>query len=122
MSVLSVSVTQLVLFLSNSVLDIGAVLSNILAVCIAAWPAYLLNRYWVWVKRTAHSLTREIVPFWTYNLVGLAASTLLVALADRYWDGAQAVHAANLVAFGALWFGKFVFLDRVLFVTHESVS
>ncbi len=104
-------------------LGITAALSNVLAVCIAAWPAYLLNRRWVWVKRTTHSLTREIAPFWAYNLVGLALSTVLVALVARYWsDDSPAVHAANLTAFGVLWLGKFILLDRVLFAVHAEAG
>ncbi len=122
MSVVSVGVTQLVLYLGFSVAGWPAMVSNILAVCLAAVPAYLLNRKWVWLKRTTHSLTREIVPFWSYNLVGLLLSTLLVGLVDHTWDGtAVAIHAANLAAFGVLWLGKFFLLDRVLFAAPNGL-
>lgn len=115
--------TQLTLYLGFSVVGLPAAVANLVAVCVAAWPAYLLNRRWVWLKRATHSLTREVVPFWAYNFAGLASSTLLVALADRYLDGsALAVQAANLMAFGGLWLGKFLLLDRVLFAVHADVA
>ena len=47
--------------------------------------------------------------------MGLAFSTVLVAIADEIWGTTVAVVAANLTAFGLLWVGKYVFLDRVLF-------
>ncbi len=121
-SAVSVGVTQFVLYFSFSIVGWPAVISNILAVCLAAVPAYLLNRRWVWLKRTAHSLTREIVPFWSYNLAGLVLSTLLVGLVDNARGSTViAVHAANLAAFGVLWLGKFFLLDRVLFAAEHGV-
>ena len=114
-SVVSLVVTQGTLFLLNGVLDWSGVRSNIVAVCVAAIPAYLLNRRWVWGKSDRHSVRREIVPFWTYNLVGLVFSTVLVGLADDRWGTTPAVLGANLFAFGVLWIGKFVLLEKVLF-------
>ncbi len=57
----------------------------------------------------------EIVPFWTYNLLGLLFSTMLVALADAWFGTTWSVQLANLVGFGVLWVGKFLFLEKVLF-------
>ncbi len=116
----TVVVTQSVLIVAYSVLDWPAVLANVTAVCVAAGPAYYANRRWVWSRTDRHSVTREILPFWAYSFAGLGISSLLVALADRWWQSAVAVSAANLAGFGALWVGKFILLDRVLFARPPS--
>lgn len=114
-SVVSLVVTQGALYFCKGVLGWAGIPSNIVAVGIAALPAYLLNRAWVWQLSDRHSLRAEIVPFWTYNLVGLLFSTVLVGIADARWGSTFSVLAANLLAFGVLWIGKFVFLEKVLF-------
>ena len=114
-SVVALVVTQGTLFLCKGVIGWSGVASNLVAVCVAALPAYLLNRLWVWGKSGRHSWRGEILPFWTYNLIGLAFSTLLVGLADRWWGTTLSVMAANLLAFGVLWVGKFLLLEKLLF-------
>ena len=118
-SAMSVAVTQAVLVSTYSGLGWPAVAANVVAVCVAAGPAYYANRRWVWARTDRHSVTREILPFWGYNLAGLAASSALVALADAWWSSTLAVSAANLAGFGALWVGKFFLLDRVLFARSD---
>jgi putative flippase GtrA len=117
-SVISVVITQGLLVLFNGVLGWPGWIANVLAVGIAAGPAYLLNRRWVWAKFGPHSVSREVVPFWAYTFLGLLVSTVAVAIADEVWGTTLAVQMANIAAFGALWVGKFVLLDRVLF-RHE---
>jgi putative flippase GtrA len=116
----TVVVTQAVLVVAYAVLEWPAVAANVVAVCVAAGPAYYANRRWVWSRTDRHSLTGEILPFWAYSLAGLGISSLLVALADRWWQSAVAVSAANLIGFGILWAGKFILLDRVLFARPEA--
>lgn len=118
----TVVLTQGVLVLAYAVLEWPAVVANVVAVCVAAGPAYYANRRWVWSRTDRHSVTGEILPFWAYSLVGLGVSTGLVGLADMWWQSAVAVSAANLVGFGVLWAGKFVLLDRVLFARPEAPS
>jgi putative flippase GtrA len=117
-SVVSVVITQGLLVLFNGVLGWPGWVANVMAVGIAAGPAYLLNRRWVWAKFGPHSMSREVVPFWAYTFAGLLVSTALVAIADEVWGTTIAVQIANIVGFGVLWVGKFVLLDRVLF-RHE---
>lgn len=118
----TVAVTQSVLVVAYAVLEWPAVVANVVAVCVAAGPAYYANRRWVWSRTDRHSLTGEILPFWAYSLAGLGISSLLVAFADRWWQSAVAVSAANLIGFGVLWAGKFILLDRVLFARPEEPS
>lgn len=116
----TVVVTQAVLVVAYAVLEWPAVVANVVAVCVAAGPAYYANRRWVWSRTDRHSLTGEILPFWAYSLAGLGISSLAVALADRWWQSTVAVAAANLIGFGVLWAGKFILLDRVLFARPEA--
>jgi hypothetical protein len=54
--------------------------------------------------------------------MGLVLSTVVVALADRWWGTTFAVAAANLAGFLVLWVGKFLFLEKCLFRATESTA
>jgi putative flippase GtrA len=98
------------------VLDLSAVVSNIIAVTVGSIPNYLINRAWTFSKSGTHSFTREILPFWLMAVLGLALSTFSVAWADQRWDGNTiALNIANLAAFGVLWVAKYFVLERILF-------
>ncbi|MEX2658772.1 MAG: GtrA family protein, partial [Acidimicrobiales bacterium] len=112
-SVVAVAVSQSVLLTTNGVLGWSAISSNVTAVSIGAVPSYLLNRAWVWGKRGRNHFWREVVPFWALALIGLAFSTLLVAVAHRWNDATWVISLANLVAFGILWVVKYLVLDAI---------
>ncbi|MDG2262423.1 MAG: GtrA family protein [Actinomycetota bacterium] len=114
-SVVGVFITQALLILFNAGLDWAGVPANIAATSIAAIPIFLMHRTWVWGVTRSHSVGREIVPFWSYTLLGLAVSTAFVAVADSQWGSTLAVSLANLTGWVLLWFGKFVLLERFLF-------
>ena len=114
-SAVAVVVTQTCLWFGLVVAKWPAVVANVVAVSLGAIPAYLLNRSWVWGRKDSHSVRDEILPFWLYNLAGLAISSTLVTLADLWWASTALVMSANLVAFGVLWLGKFFILEKVLF-------
>ncbi len=114
-SVLGVVITQALLILFSAGFDWPGVAANIAATMLAAAPIFVMHRTWVWGVRRAHSVGREIVPFWTYTLVGLGVSTGFVAVADAQWGSTLAVSIANLAGWALLWFGKFILLERFLF-------
>ena len=115
-SVISVIVSQVTLVACHEFFGWSAAWSNITAVSLSSVPAYLLNRAWVWGKSGRSHFLKEVVPFWSMALLGLALSTWLVVLAARYWPGSTAaVSGANLAGFGLLWFGKFAVLEEILF-------
>lgn len=114
-SAVAVVVTQTCLWFGLVVIKWPAVVANVVAVSLGAIPAYLLNRSWVWGRKDSHSVRDEILPFWLYNLAGLAVSSTLVALADLWWASTALVMSANLAAFAVLWLGKFFILEKVLF-------
>lgn len=114
-SAVTLFVTQTVLLLAYGPLDIPGAPANMLAVCVGAIPSYLLNRAWVWERTGPHHLWREIIPFWTYAVLGLVVSTIVVAWADARWGTGLAASAANIGTYFFLWIAKFVFLDKLIF-------
>jgi putative flippase GtrA len=96
-------------------LDVQEVLANFLSVAISSVPAYIVNRYWVWQKKDANSLKREVVPFWGMAFLGLVLSSVFVNWAKDRTDESLLILAANLSGFGVLWVAKFFVLDKFLF-------
>lgn len=121
-SLSGVVVSQITLLTCFVVIGLSAVVSNIIAVTFGAIPNYLINRAWTFNKRGSHSVTREVIPFWSMAFLGLGLSTIAVAWVDRAYDGNPVlVSAANIGAFGVLWIAKFFVLDRVLFAPLAHV-
>ena len=127
-SVVSVIVSQIVLFLAQSFYS--ARTSNIIAVCISAVPSYYLNRKWAWGKHGKSHLMKEIVPFWSLALLGLVLSTWAADYAESNAHHLTSsdlgvrliVNLAALAAFGVLWVGKFFIFNKVLFVHKPEPS
>lgn len=111
----AIVITQILLQSFYRFTPLGAAWSNILAVGLSAIPAFLLLRRWVWGRVGNHSVAREIIPFWAYTFLGLALSTVVVAVVEEQWPSPVAVSLANLAAFGALWVTKFLLLERWMF-------
>lgn len=112
---MNVVVTQTLLQSFYRFTPIGASWANILAVGLSSLPAFVILRRWVWDKTGDCSVTREIIPFWTYSFLGLIVSTAAVAAIEARWQSAIAVSVANIACFGALWVAKFLLLDQWLF-------
>jgi putative flippase GtrA len=130
-SVISVAVSQAVLFLTFGVLQLAsAVPCNIIATAVATVPSYYLNRRWAWGKTGPSHLWKEIVPFWGLAFLGLVLSILAVDLAESeaphltssHFATAIIVNASALAAWGVIWVGKFVIFNRLLFVDHHSAG
>ena len=125
-SVISVIVSQIVLFAAQSFWS--ARTSNIVAVSVSAVPSYYLNRSWVWGKGGRSHLLKEVVPFWAMAFIGLVASTWAAGYANAHADSITSSHlfktvivmAANVGAFGVLWVGKFIIMNKVLFAHHPE--
>jgi putative flippase GtrA len=98
-------------------------LSNILAVCISAVPAYYMSRSWVWGKKGKSHFKKEVLPFWIFVVTGLILSTLLVRWATDYAHGTLTGRAedllpnlVNMAAFGILWVLRFFLFDKLFHV------
>jgi putative flippase GtrA len=123
-SVISVIVSLIVLGICHGVLDWSAFWSNIAATSVATVPSYELNRKWAWGKSGKSHLWREVVPFWVLSFVGLAFSTWWAVMAESlskhlsHLGQTAVVEAAVLLAYGVLWVGKFMIINKLLFVHH----
>ncbi len=129
-SVIAVIVNQIVLMFCFGILKWAATTSNVWAVCVSAIPSYYLNRAWAWGKRGRSHLLKEVVPFWGMALLGLALSTWAAGFAesqapkftDSHFGTTLIVMGAALGAFGILWVGKFVILNKLMFGKHHHHS
>jgi putative flippase GtrA len=121
-SVIGVTITQVMLILFIGILDRHPVWSNVTAVSICAVPVFFLNKRWVWNHDGKVSFKREVLPFWVFTLAGLLLSTGLVAVAHSISDSQLLVVASSIGGFGMLWVAKFLFLDQVMFgETQDAV-
>jgi putative flippase GtrA len=130
-SVVNVAIGQGLLVLFSAVLHFGPAVSNVLAVCLSAGPAYFLSRRWVWGKTGKSHLTKEVLPFWGFAIAGLILSTAAVWVAtrvtgivdippaDRTTLQKLVPNLANMFAFGVLWVMKFFVLDTYMFGRHH---
>jgi len=121
-SAITVPLTQLLLLMFYSAAGLPGTAANALAVSIAAVPGYLLNRSWVWQKNDSHSFSKEVLPFWVINLLGLVLSTLAVGWADNQTGNALVLVAVNIAVFGAIWVAKFSVLEQWLFAEKKAPS
>jgi putative flippase GtrA len=125
-SVISVLISQTLLGVALGVFNWSAARANVFAVGVSSVPAYYLNRAWAWGKRGRSHLMKEVVPFWAMNFLGLVLSTFFADFAeDRARGYSERVEnliimGASLGAFGLLWVGKFVILNKLMFRTHPE--
>ena len=113
-SAVNVTVGLSVLAICHGVLGWPAVGANLAAWMVGTAPAYLLSRAWVWQRSGPHRLGGEVLTVWVMALVGLALSSLAVAVIELMADSTVLVAAGNLAAYGTVWVAKYVFLDRVM--------
>ena len=118
-SVVGVVLGQSLLQFFLQIIDWSAVPSNVAATAISTGPVYLINRYWVWKKKSGNSLRREVMPFWGMSFLGLSFSTLFVFLVENRTESPLAISVANLAGFGVVWIAKFFVLDKFLFAPDQ---
>ena len=100
--------------------------ANVVATAAGTVPSFELNRAWVWRKRGKRAMGREVGVFWAMSFAGLVLSTIAVTVAVHYAERAGlstlgrtlVAQGANLVAWGSLWVGQYVILDRFMFGTR----
>jgi putative flippase GtrA len=127
-SVISVTVYEIGLFILYGLVHWGARTANVVACSVATVPSYYLNRTWAWGKSGKSHFWKEVVPFWVLAFIGLAFSTWCADFAGSWADDHVRSHpvktlvvmGAALGSFGVLWLGKFVFFNKVLFAHHPE--
>lgn len=125
----NVVVGEGVLALAFGVFDWSARSAAVLAASIAAFPAYFLARSWVWGRSGRSHLLKEVLPFWTLALLGLAVTTLAAGLGERIGADAGSrlaqtgvVMAFVLGASAVFWVVRFILLNRILFADRGDHS
>jgi putative flippase GtrA len=106
----------------HAVLEWPGVAANIASVTIGVIPNWLINRYWTWQRTGRDRMTLEAIVFWLIAIVGLILSSVFVAYADNRWGTTFAIAVAQMVGFGVLWVGRFIFLDRVLYRVARAIE
>jgi putative flippase GtrA len=99
--------------------------SAVFANLVASVPAYYLNRTWSWGKSGRSHVLKEVLPFWTMTVMGIALSIFTASEARHLSDVHHLHHlgrtvlveGANTGAFAILWVVKFLVLNR-LFRVH----
>ena len=128
-SVISVAVNQVALFALQYGFHWTAKSAAIAAAALGGIPSYYLNRRWAWGKTGRSHFLKEILPFWAIALAGLVFSTWAAdfgeSLAVDHFPSSRLIQALTvnffaLGAFGVLWVGKFIFFNKVLFVTKDE--
>ena len=114
-SVITVPLGMALFWVFLELADMRPVVANVVAVTISTIPNYILNRRWVWNKRGASNMRREIAPFWAMSFLGFLLSTVFVAIAAQFTDATLVFLAANFTAFGIVWVFKFFVLEKYLF-------
>ncbi len=104
---------QALLALANSGWGWGGGRANAFAAVVAAFPAYILSRNWVWKAQGSYSFRAEILPFWIIAMVGLVVSTLMAEAADRAFGSGLAVAAGSIVGYLVVWVLKFLVLEHL---------
>jgi putative flippase GtrA len=129
-SVVSVIVSQIVLFICTYVFRMHAFWGNVIACAVATVPSYELNRKWAWGKSGKSHLWKEVFPFWSLAFIGLAFSSWLVIVAEHYSRShhygrlthSLFINFATLFGFGVLWVVKFIIFNQLLFVHREETN
>jgi putative flippase GtrA len=123
-SVISTVISIGTLTVATLGLGMAAWIANVMAVCVATFPSYTLNRRWTWGVSGTSDFRRQVVPFWGLAFAGLLLSTAAVEITDASGLAASmptpllstaAVLAAHLSGWAMLWVVQFVVLDRLLF-------
>ncbi len=108
------------LIIVNGIIGLADMPSHLISVTLSSIPNYLVNRYWTWKQQGKNRLWGEIVPFWTMAFLGFLLSLVFVNYASDRWGTTFSLAVANMSAFGVLWLGRFLILDKVMWkVVHE---
>lgn len=121
LSLLTVPVGYGLLLGARSIWDVNAGLLNLAVGTVLTPPSFLLYRKFVWHERVGKGMLSEMFAFWQLVMVGAIASGVFIAAADAWW-GARGltIVAAGLLGQGALFIGRYIWLDRVTFSSPKT--
>ncbi len=116
--------------LAHNILGWTIVAAQVFSVIVSTVPAFFLSRSWVWAKDGKVSFQKEVLPFWILSLIQFFISVGVIKLAEKWINSTfddratrtVVVQIINLVLYGAMWFGKFFFLNNLLFRAERSAE
>jgi putative flippase GtrA len=99
----------------------SAVWATLAGNVVGMFPAYQLNRRWTWGKHGRSHVRREILPFMSMSVLGIAFSQLGAWWArgevrTHHWShlaNTGIVDGANLLCFGVFWVLKLIVFNRI---------
>jgi putative flippase GtrA len=99
----------------------SAVWATLAGNVVGMFPAYQLNRRWTWGKQGRSHVRREILPFMSMSVLGIAFSQLGAWWArnevrSHHWSHLAStglVDGANLLCFGVFWILKLIVFNRI---------
>ncbi len=115
-----ISLAAVSLFYGLRIID-DAVWATLAGNVVGMLPAYNLNRRWTWGKRGRSHVRKEVVPFLSLSVMGIAFSQLGAWWAKNetkahHWShltNTALVDGANLFCFGVFWVLKLIVFNRI---------
>lgn len=122
-SILATIVGQSAFLLVYGVVGAGPRTSSVIAFLAGFLPNYHLNRTWTWGRRGRSSLRGEVLPYVTVIAFSITVASVVTGFVETHaavLTSSRPVRVALVtLAFaavnGALFIGKFVVFDRLLF-------
>jgi len=129
-SAVAIVISQVTILICAWLFDLSGVAANAIGAVVSTPASYELNRKWAWGKSGKSHMWKEVAPFWALTILGLAASTGTVQIADTMAHSdhvtglgrAVAIMGASLFAYGVIWIVKFVIFNRLVFVTRPTAD
>lgn len=121
-TVVTAATGQVSIAVLHWVLGVPPIAANALATVLVALIAFSLSIRYIWSSDPARRYRVEMPTFFATSLMGLALSTLVVAIVSGQTDAPWAVNLASLGSYGVLWIARFVVLDRLVFGAIEHVA
>jgi putative flippase GtrA len=95
--------------------------ASMLTAAIVTVPSFFILKYFVWPDRSGENLGGQMLAFWAAMMLAFSLATLFAYVIDhaaadqtRLIRG-TAVFCSQLLAFGIVWVGRYLVLDRWLF-------
>ncbi len=92
--------------------------ASLVGAAIATVPNFFANKYFVWRVTSRERLRNQLLMFWVIVMLAVSLATLFTYLVDHATQGqptpirGTAVLVVQVLAFGIVWVGRFLILDR----------
>lgn len=101
-------------------------IASLMGAAIATVPNFFANKYLVWRVTSRDHLRNQLTMFWLIVMLAVSLATCFTYLVDQAMRHqptpvrAAAVLLVQLLAFGAVWIGRFLILDRWFFKPADA--